>query len=67
MAEELNLELVAGARRSLVPPARLALSEWAEEHVRLPEGATALPGPLAAVPLPARGLPTRSATRPSSG
>lgn len=36
---------LARARRSLRPPPRLALSEWIESHVRLPEGATALPGP----------------------
>src|SRR5438477_12713353 len=32
------------------PPPRLALSAWLEEHVRLPEGTTALPGPLRLYP-----------------
>src|SRR5438876_6534698 len=33
-------------RAALRPPPRLHLSEWLEAHVRLPEGTTALPGPL---------------------
>ena len=33
-------------RAALRPPPRLRLSEWLEQHVRLPEGTTALPGPL---------------------
>src|SRR5438093_3156948 len=33
-------------RAALRPPPRLRLSEWLETHVRLPEGTTALPGPL---------------------
>src|SRR3989442_2900516 len=33
-------------RAALPPPPRLRLSEWLEAHVRLPEGTTALPGPL---------------------
>src|SRR5438093_13115175 len=33
-------------RAALRPPPRLRLSEWLEAHVRLPEGTTALPGPL---------------------
>jgi phage terminase large subunit GpA-like protein len=30
--------------RALIPPPRLRLSEWIEEHMRLPEGVSALPG-----------------------
>jgi phage terminase large subunit GpA-like protein len=33
-------------RAALRPPPRLRLSEWLETHVRLPEGTSALPGPL---------------------
>src|SRR5215510_11673770 len=33
-------------RAALRPPPRLRLSEWLEAHVRLPEGTSALPGPL---------------------
>lgn len=32
------------AMRSLIPPPRLRLSQWLEEHLRLPEGVSALPG-----------------------
>lgn len=35
-----------GALRALVPPPRLHLSEWMEGHLRLPEGVSALPGPV---------------------
>jgi phage terminase large subunit GpA-like protein len=34
------------ARRALVPPPRLKLSEWIEAHVRLPDGMSAQPGPV---------------------
>lgn len=34
------------ALEALRPPPRLTLSSWLESHVRLPEGTTALPGPL---------------------
>jgi phage terminase large subunit GpA-like protein len=34
------------ALRSLIPPPRLRLSEWIERNIRLPEGSTALPGPV---------------------
>src|SRR5258706_2549862 len=34
------------ALRALTPPPRLLLSEWLEGNVRLPEGVSALPGPL---------------------
>lgn len=34
------------ALEALRPPPRLALSDWLEANVRLPEGTTALPGPL---------------------
>lgn len=37
-------ELRRRALASLIPPARLPLSEWIEGHVRLPEGVSALPG-----------------------
>ncbi|MEC9312931.1 MAG: phage terminase large subunit family protein [Pseudomonadota bacterium] len=32
------------ALKALTPPPRLALSEWIETHMRLPEGVSALPG-----------------------
>lgn len=32
------------ALRSLIPPPRIALSEWIEQNVILPEGVSALPG-----------------------
>jgi phage terminase large subunit GpA-like protein len=31
---------------SLIPPPRVALSSWIEGNVRLPEGVSALPGPI---------------------
>jgi phage terminase large subunit GpA-like protein len=34
------------AMASLVPPPRLKLSEWIERNIRLPEGTSALPGPI---------------------
>jgi phage terminase large subunit GpA-like protein len=42
--------LVFRARRSLRPPQRLPLSTWAEQNIRLPEGASALPGRLRLIP-----------------
>src|SRR5881397_287268 len=41
-ASEIRLQ----ALRTLRPPPRLVLSEWLEREVRLPEGTSALPGPL---------------------
>ena len=38
------------ALRSLIPPPRLRLSDWIESNVRLPEGSTALPGPIRLYP-----------------
>jgi hypothetical protein len=32
--------------RSLIPPPRLALSDCIEQNIRLPEGTSALPGPI---------------------
>ena len=32
------------AMRALIPPPKLSLPEWIEEHLRLPEGLSALPG-----------------------
>lgn len=37
-------ELRSKSLRRLTPPPKLRLSEWIEEHLRLPEGNTALPG-----------------------
>jgi len=37
-------EITARALRALIPPPRLRLSEWIEEHVRIPEGVSAQPG-----------------------
>jgi phage terminase large subunit GpA-like protein len=34
------------ALASLIPPPRLTLSDWIERHIRLPEGISALPGPI---------------------
>ena len=34
------------ALRSLIPPPRLALSSWIEKNIKLPEGVSALPGPV---------------------
>jgi hypothetical protein len=46
----MTLALVAHVRRralaSLIPPPRLPLSAWIEANVRLPEGVSALPGPV---------------------
>jgi phage terminase large subunit GpA-like protein len=36
----------ANSLRSLVPPRRFALSEWIEANIVLPEGSSALPGPI---------------------
>lgn len=43
MADRLS-EIRGRALRRLQPPPRLRLSEWVEEHLRLPESNTALPG-----------------------
>jgi phage terminase large subunit GpA-like protein len=40
------LATTRAAVRALVPPPRLRLSEWIEANIRLPEGVSALPGPL---------------------
>jgi phage terminase large subunit GpA-like protein len=37
-------DLAINALRSLIPPPRLRLSEWIEQHIILPEGVSALPG-----------------------
>lgn len=51
MIHHVNLAgAIARARRSLRPPQRLPLSTWAEETIRLPEGASALPGRLRLIP-----------------
>jgi phage terminase large subunit GpA-like protein len=34
------------ALRALIPPPRLQLSTWIEGNIRLPEGVSALPGPV---------------------
>jgi phage terminase large subunit GpA-like protein len=34
------------ALASLLPPPGLPLSEWIEAHIRLPQGTTAVPGPM---------------------
>jgi phage terminase large subunit GpA-like protein len=39
-------EVRARALRALIPPPRLRLSQWIEANIRLPEGVSALPGPL---------------------
>jgi phage terminase large subunit GpA-like protein len=37
-------EVQSRVLHSLIPPARLKLSEWIEQNIRLPEGVSALPG-----------------------
>lgn len=39
-------EVIARARRALVPPPRLSLPDWIEAEMRLPEGLAATPGPV---------------------
>ncbi len=39
-------EVLARARRALIPPPRLSLPEWIETEMRLPEGVAATPGPV---------------------
>ncbi len=39
-------EITARARRALVPPPRLVLSDWIEAHILLPDGVSAQPGPV---------------------
>ena len=43
-------KLIPNIRRralaSLIPPPRLRLSEWIEANIVLPEGVSALPGPV---------------------
>ena len=39
-------EVRTAALRSLIPPPRVKLSEWIEGNLRLPEGLSALPGPI---------------------
>ena len=45
---EINRDGLADIRdralASLIPPPRIALSDWIEENIRLPEGVSALPG-----------------------
>ena len=36
----------SSALRSLIPPPRLQLSQWIEANIKLPEGFSALPGPV---------------------
>jgi len=37
-------DIRANALRSLIPPPRIALSQWIEGNIKLPEGVSALPG-----------------------
>lgn len=39
-------QVASAARRALIPPPRLRLSDWIESHVILPEGVSAQPGPV---------------------
>lgn len=39
-----TLEVRRRALRALIPPPKLSLPDWIEEHLRLPEGVSALPG-----------------------
>lgn len=40
------VDLLRSARKALVPPPRLRLSDWIEGHVCLPDGVSAQPGPV---------------------
>jgi hypothetical protein len=44
------MNIIANIRRrtlaALTPPPRLHLSDWIEQNIRLPEGVSALPGPV---------------------
>lgn len=46
MTSLLLSDIRRGALAALVPPPRLRLSEWIEENVHIPEGVSALPGPV---------------------
>ena len=37
-------DICRSALRSLIPPPRIAPSQWVEQNIRLPEGVSALPG-----------------------
>ena len=39
-------QVLARARRALIPPPRLSLPDWIEAEMRLPEGLAATPGPV---------------------
>jgi phage terminase large subunit GpA-like protein len=39
-------EVLARARRALIPPPRLSLPDWIEAHIRLPDALAAAPGPV---------------------
>lgn len=45
MAAEVG-EVLARARRALIPPPRLNLPDWIEANIRLPDGLSAAPGPV---------------------
>jgi hypothetical protein len=38
------------ALHSLIPPPRIALSQWIEQNIKLPEGVSALPGAIRLYP-----------------
>ncbi|NMN56479.1 phage terminase large subunit GpA-like protein [Xanthobacter sp. SG618] len=44
------LEIERRARAALLPPPRLPLSDWIEQHVVLPPDVSALPGPVRLYP-----------------
>jgi phage terminase large subunit GpA-like protein len=46
MARSRLAKIETHARTFLLPPVKLKLSDWLENNIRLPEGITALPGPL---------------------
>ena len=42
----MGIDIHQFAHASLLPPTRIALSEWVEQNIKLPEGVSALPGPV---------------------
>ncbi len=50
MTSETLLEVRERARRSIIPPARLKLSQWIEQEVKLPSDVSSLPGSIRLYP-----------------
>ena len=54
------------ALRSLIPPPRLALSDWIERELRLPADVSALPGPVRRMPFLAEPIEPPGCPRPAA-